>query len=400
LPQLTLAIGDHSLEQLRCSCGAWAALSLESTEVIRNGVTICGPMPTLQCTSCDTVRLPHRMKMALHELAQEAARRGTSQVRINVPAAAAAEQKFPFCKGVPLTYEALDWLYIPGLSHSGAGFLTPVFFDRDILTYFYNHPNYAVSFGSDTYGTLYTKEGYISFGVNENGKLIMWLGDLDKLSSRDQLLLAAHNVPSDHAIGCEFYDGQIEAVFTGASQERRLIRVSGKFAAALIEKFELLKIFKMDAEAATLLKALCRPALFTESEFGDAMERMTKLFIERLDVGPLKDMLRSLLNQDERKKMEGLRELKTLQLWAERRLGMSSAGEILAPLFVLYDLRVAYKHLLPQSRAEEMKKSCRSRLNLPEDASLDNIYTTITAQLEATFIALTQAVCEISSTPR
>jgi hypothetical protein len=47
LPQLTLAIGDHSLEQLRCSCGAWAALSLESTEVIRNGVTICGPMPTL-----------------------------------------------------------------------------------------------------------------------------------------------------------------------------------------------------------------------------------------------------------------------------------------------------------------------------------------------------------------
>jgi hypothetical protein len=37
----------------------------------------------------------------------------------------------------------------------------------------YNHPDYAVSFGSDTYGTLYTKEGYISFGINGNGKLIM-----------------------------------------------------------------------------------------------------------------------------------------------------------------------------------------------------------------------------------
>jgi len=31
---------------------------------------------------------------------------------------------------------------------------------------------------------------------------------------------------------------------------------------------------------------------------------------------------------------------------AEKRLGMSAAGEVLAPLFVLYDLRVAYKHLL------------------------------------------------------
>ena len=234
LPQLTLEIDDRSIEQLRCSCGAWAALSLESREVIRNGVTIRGPMPTLQCTSCDTVRIPYRMKIALHELAEEAGRRGTPQVRINVPAAAAAKQKFPYCKGVPLTYEALDWLYIPGLSHGGAGFLTPVFFARDILTYFYNHPDYAVSFGSDTYGTLYTKEGYISFGINGNGKLIMWLGDLDELSSRDQLLLAAHNVPSDHAIGCEFYEGQIEAVFTELSQEQRLIRVSGKFATALI----------------------------------------------------------------------------------------------------------------------------------------------------------------------
>jgi hypothetical protein len=225
-------------------------------------------MPTLQCTLCDIVRIPYGMKMGLHDLAEEAVRRGTSQVRINVPVAAAAKQKFLYCKGVPLTYEALDWLYIPGLSHGGAGFLTPVFFARDILTYFYNHPDYAVSFASDTYGTLYTKEGYISFGINGNGKLIMWLGDLDELSSRDQLLLAAHNVSSDHAIGSEFYEGQIEAVFTELSQEQRLIRVSGEFATALIEKFEFLKLFKMDAEAATLLEALRRPVLLPNQSSG------------------------------------------------------------------------------------------------------------------------------------
>jgi hypothetical protein len=34
-----------------------------------------------------------------------------------------------------------------------------------------------VSFASDTYGTIYTKDRYISFGLNEHGKLIMWLGD-------------------------------------------------------------------------------------------------------------------------------------------------------------------------------------------------------------------------------
>jgi hypothetical protein len=128
------------------------------------------------------------------------------------------------------------------------------------------------------------------------------------------------------------------------------------------------------------------------------MERMTKLFIERLDVGPLKVMLRTILNQNERQKMEGLRELKTLQLWAEKRLGVLSAGEILAPLFVLYDLRVAYKHLLPHDKVETMKASCRSRLNLSEGASLEDVYTAITTQLEAMFNALTQAVLHGSST--
>jgi hypothetical protein len=82
-----------------------------------------------------------------------------------------------------------------------------VFFSKDILTYFYNHPDYAVSFASDTYGTIYMKNRYISFGLNEHGKLIMWLGDLNDLERRDQVMLQAHNVPSDHSIGCEFYEG-------------------------------------------------------------------------------------------------------------------------------------------------------------------------------------------------
>ena len=50
-------------------------------------------------------------------------------------------------------------------------------------------------------------------------------------------MLAIHNVESDHDIGCEFYEGQIEAVFTELSQEQRIIRAQGesllKFSAAL-----------------------------------------------------------------------------------------------------------------------------------------------------------------------
>lgn len=331
------------------------------------------------------------MKIGLQELAGMAKKRGTDTVAIDVPKAAAAKPRFAFCHGNPFQYDRIDQQYIPGLAHAADGFLTPVFFSKDILTYFYNHPDYAVSFGSDTYGTIYTKNSYISFGLNEHGKLIMWLGDLNDLERKDQLMLLAHNVPSDHSIGCEFYEGQIEAEFTELSQEQRLIQTSGKFASAVIERFNRMKVFKMDAEAADLLLQLRRPVHFTETEFGDSMEIMTKLFIERIDITPMKLMLREELGQVELERKGNLRELKTLQLWLETILKCREASKIVAPLFVLYDLRVAYKHLLPRETAEEKKKSCLQRLGLADGTALEKLYAVLTQELEQAFISLTKA---------
>lgn len=388
---LDLDATDERLEILRCPCGAWSSLSLEPLKVFCDGVSIMGPMPSLRCSRCSVVRLPLPMKIGLQGMTEMAKERGTDQVAVHVPKAVAAKPRFEFCQGVSFLYDRIDQQYIPGLAHAADGFLTPVFFSKDILTYFYNHPDYAVSFASDTYGTIYMKDRYISFGLNEHGKLIMWLGDLNDLERRDQVMLQAHNVPSDHSIGCEFYEGQIEAEFTELSQEQRLIRTSGEFASAIIERFNHMKAYKMDAEAAELLLQLRRPVHFTEEEFGDSMETMTKLFIERIDITPMKTMLRESLGQSELERKGNLRELKTLQLWVETILKCGQAGSILAPLFVLYDLRVAYKHLLPRETAEQKKKSCLERLGLADGTALEEMYTVLTQQLEQAFVLLAKA---------
>lgn len=385
---------DERFERLRCNCGAWSSLSLEPLQVICDGVSISGPMPSLRCSRCSSVRLPFPLKIGLQGMSEEAKKRRTDQAKVDVPRAVAAKPRFEFCQGVSFLYDRIDQQYIPGLAHADDGFLTPVFFSKDILTYFYNHPDYAVSFASDTYGTIYTKDRYISFGLNEHGKLIMWLGDLNDLERRDQVMLLAHNVPSDHSIGCEFYEGQIEAEFTELSQEQRLIRTAGEFATAVIERFDHMKAYKMDAEAAELLMQLRRPVHFTEEEFGDSMETMTKLFIERIDIAPMKAMLREALGQNELERKGNLRELKTLQLWVEIILKFDQAGSVLAPLFVLYDLRVAYKHLLPRETAEQKKKSCLERLGLADGTGLEEMYNELTQQLEQTFVSLTKAARE------
>ncbi|MEP3300276.1 MAG: hypothetical protein ABJO27_27960 [Pseudoruegeria sp.] len=94
--------------------------------------------------------------------------------------------------------------------------MTPVFFKRDALLKFEHHPNYEVKFASATYGTIYSTEPgfYISFGINENSLLVMWLGDIAKLPETEQYYLRSENVASDHHIGSEFYEGQIEVKFT------------------------------------------------------------------------------------------------------------------------------------------------------------------------------------------
>jgi hypothetical protein len=98
-------------------------------------------------------------------------------------------------------------------------FLTPVFFDRDVFTRYMNNPRYLVDFSSDSYGTIRNDAWVIAFGVNRSGKVIMWLGDIAELPRPEQLYLASTCVPSDHDIASDFYLGQIEAQFTGHTDE-------------------------------------------------------------------------------------------------------------------------------------------------------------------------------------
>lgn len=311
---------------------------------------------------------------------------------VNVLAASGAKTRYPYCEKVPLKYSALDSKYIPGLAH-GSGFLTPVFFAKDALTYFYHHPDYTVKFASDTYGSLWTLDGdYISFGLNRQGKIIMWLGDLDKFPEAELKMLAIHNVESDHDIGCEFYEGQIEAVFTELSQEQRIIRAQGEFSAEVFSSFKRLKLLQMDAEAAQLVSHLQRPLHFTESQFGDAVEAMTKLLIERIDIAGLKRDVLPTLESREAERLQSLGGLKALEMWLSRRAEVQNASELMSPLFVLYDLRVAFKHLVPTEKQEATKQSAIQRLGLTVGASLETIYNTVCEKLQWAFEQMTVAV--------
>ena len=65
----------------------------------------------------------------------------------------------------------------------------------------------------------------------------MWLGDIATLPENEQFYLRSENVPSDHSIGSEFYDGQIECRLTDRTPEDQLFEQRSRFLEGFFAKF-------------------------------------------------------------------------------------------------------------------------------------------------------------------
>jgi hypothetical protein len=193
-------------------------------------------LPQLRCDVCNRSYLPDRTRFAIIRTFEDALKRGSTGVTVNRKK---IEEDFGFTK-IKFLYDPDDYYYIPGLVRDwDKGFLTPVFFNRRVLIKFDHSEDYELKFASRTYGTIYTDQEYISFGINSNNKVVLWLGDIAKLPESEQFYLRSENVESDHNIGSEFYDGQIECKFTDATPEDDLVSARSAFLDAASKCFGL-----------------------------------------------------------------------------------------------------------------------------------------------------------------
>lgn len=365
-------------------CGTLLDLTFSRYDEEISGVRVqIDRLPILQCPSCSKHHLPDLSRLALINCHKRAVEAGS-------PVFACSRKKrtheFEFTK-VPFLYDPDDYFYFPGLNRPfDVGFLTPVFFKREVLLKYDNSPSYWVQFASTTYGTIYTGEEYISFGINKNGLVVMWLGDIAKMPVSEQYYLRSENVPSDHSIGSEFYESQIECVFTEASREDRLFRARSAFIEASFKRFAK-KIAHMDHEVMNLALAFNGPVVDTEKERRHVADTLNKIYIESFDNAALGDVLKSLGGDP-----KSLRSLKRLQGILERALPSEDINSLLSPLYVLYDLRVAYSHLASAEKQRDKFQSVVDRLGIDASVSLTDLYNHLMETLIATFERLTKLV--------
>lgn len=374
------------VQRIYCDkCSAHLDLSFSDFDDDVSGVHISlSGLPVLVCPSCSSTYLPDPSRFAVIELHRQAIAKKSNLVTVKRNKTA---RDFGFTK-VPFQYDSDDYSYIPGLSREfDEGFLTPVFFNKEVLIKYDVHPSYRVTFASRTYGSIRQGSDFvIPFGINRNGRLVMWLGDIARLPENEQFYLRSENIPSDHSIGSEFYDGQIEAIFTNRPPEDQLFEQRSLFLEAGFSRFGE-KLAHLEKEVLDLAMSIRRPVVDTPVERRNIADALNKVYLESLDNKVLERVL-SKLGQDAAK----LGSLKRLQKVVEAVAPTEEIAGAMSPLYVLYDLRVAYSHLGSEEGHEARLRSVRERLGLPTGADLISIYDTIVPALIGAFAKLSEVL--------
>lgn len=370
------------VQRIYCDkCTGHLDLSFTDFEDDVSGVHIAlSGLPILICPLCNTTYMPDRSRLALIELHRQAVEQKSNILTVKRTKTA---RNFGFTK-VPFQYDSDDYHYIPGLSRKfDEGFLTPVFFNKEVLLKYDVHPSYRATFASRTYGSIRQGDDFdIPFGINRSGRLVMWLGDIARLPENEQFYLRSENVPSDHSIGSEFYDGQIECRFTDRTPEDQLFEQRSRLLESCFSRFGQ-KVAHLEKEVLDLAISVRRPVVDTPAERRNVADALNKVYLESFDNKALERIL-ALLGQDAAK----LGSLKRLQKLVETIAPAEDVMSTMSPLYVLYDLRVAYSHLGSSEGQEEKLRFVRQRLLLSSDADFFAIYDALVPALTSAFTKL------------
>lgn len=343
-------------------------------------ITILG-LPQLVCPTCNRSYLPDLSRYAIVRLHDQTTAAGRRAVHVQRRKRTNEWKRTV----VQFDYDPDDYFYIPGLYRSfDEGFLQPVFFKRRALMKYDNLPGYRVKFASRTYGSIITEnDDLIAFGINRHDALVMWLGDIAKLSDAEQYYLRSENIPSDHAIGSEFYDGQIEVRFTDGPPEDELFRARSDFLAACQSRFSD-SFGHLDEAVHALALNFNPPSVDTPKERRHVADTLNKIYLESLNNAALAKAL--TVTGITIKATGNLKRLQAL-------LGTVGAEQdihaLMSPFYVLYDLRVAYSHI-SSSGDDTLPQTIYERLELPTGSDLSALYVALVERMIASYDALTR----------
>lgn len=389
----------------KCSCGGFNEISFDRVFISIGEYSLdFSVMPLLTCTKCGKKNLSEHAKFLAHNAYIQLRDGGHSHGEFSPKP---YFQRFKYAEKAEYKYDHWDYFSIPGLKfdeeHSEEGFLTPVYFDKKVLVSFLALPEYEVDLFSESYGDFaklctddsgYQYEWNIPFGINSNGKVVFWLGDLDDIEDETSInLLKAFNVPSDHQLtSSEFYQAQMCCRFSEPIAEKRIISNRNAFIKNVSKRYGV-EISHLFEESAEHEEKIIRPILFSRQNVSDVINAFHKVLIEGIDIQGLKTLYEKLTPPEKRNRNYAT--WKSIKLIEGTLNGLSEAAgvsvdlaSLMSPLYILNDFRILLDHLLAEKDQAETKNHIVDTLKVDSFDNQEAIYFEEIKRLEKLYTTL------------
>jgi hypothetical protein len=396
-------------DQPHCpDCTDDLVLAFVEERVVKDERTVVLEVPEMRCLSCGFVGRRRSFARDVLETVAEQFFLYMEPGQVVKPPLRGQGHRFKRFEHLQLSYDARDYFYYPRLGGEDQdGFLCPVFFDKDALVFFNNHPKYRLVMRSSSSGSIMAGDEPLlshGFGVNRNGRIFMWLGDIDRALSgpatrRELDILKAFNVDSDHDLASTYFFSQLpgndDEAFFESNNEAKVFQLIDEINAAFANRFGA-PLFKVDIQR--LAEAYRLPVLEDRQQIFQAFMSLNINLVENMDHARLRSLLLGHgLKKEELLTKDGneLRSNKLLQMLLERVLCMSpqDAYSTMTPLFVVNDLRQLHGHLTEDSFEEKYTKYKKALGLTPESRDLE-VHARLVELLIASLEKIKEALSE------
>ena len=253
------------------------------------------------------------------------------------------------------------------------GYLTPVYFNKQVLIRYLYDSRFYCDFASETYGTFGDDTFSISFGINKNGSVLMWVGDImHNIPQREQFYLLVENIEPEGDAISEFYEAQINAKFTEPPLEIKTLNTVEKLNSAFESRFSCLLYKERSIEERIDEARRYKRILMNDV---DDFKRFITELNEIINESTNNTALRALLNSKGVDFEKGSKGNKLLEKVYISVLG--DTNNLIAPFFFLYDLRLWAAH----TGKDDVLADVTNNLGLPNNsdfkAILDALLTSI-----------------------
>lgn len=245
------------------------------------------------------------------------------------------------------------------------GYLTPVYFNKQVLIRYLYDSRFYCDFASETYGTIGGEDFDIAFGINKNGSVLMWLGDImERIPQREQFYLLVENKEPEGDAASEFYDAQVNTVFTEPPLEIRTLNQLEKLNSSFEVKYGCFLYKERSIEERIDEARRYKRILMNDT---DDFKRFLTELNEIINESTNNTALRQLLDKNGVEFEKGSKGNKLLEKVYCAILGDDENS--IAPFFYLYELRLWATHSGGEAKLTEVT----SKLDLAKGAEFKEI---------------------------